>query len=260
MQAARRTTGMVTKMPHIHHSELESGTEEGIGRNVIELQTYTNAESPNNLWMCRPMKKKELAQMLRIWSAVWPWCTQYTRENPPTSCQFLIYHKLLGKRMNDHRDNYDGLALKRMKEGKDPHAIDARVGGCPNSQAAGSSVIIFTRGNCPMNFVFKYTNMGKEITQGRRDYITSPSFTMRLEDGWIAVMDPIDDLLMLHSVEFDEEDGRPEDYRIAYVYRNLEVSRDYYVETSTIRRDSEMMKKTEKKVALVGNYRRDVFS
>lgn len=58
MQAARRTTGMVTKMPHIHHSELESGTEEGIGRNVIELRTYTNAESPNNLWMCRPMKKK----------------------------------------------------------------------------------------------------------------------------------------------------------------------------------------------------------
>ena len=259
-QAVRRTTGVVTQMPHVFFSELESGTEEGIGRNVVSLKTYTHAEIPPNLWTCRPMKKKEWAQMMAVWSVIWPWCSDYTREHPPTGCQVLIYHRLLDKKMNDHRDNFDGLAMRRLVEGKNPMVENATVGGCPNSQAAGSSVIIFTRGNCPMSFVFKYTNLGNTVTQSRKEYVTSPSYKMRMEDGWIAVMDPIDDLLMLHSVQFEEGDGSPDDYRIAYVYRNLEVSRDYYVETSTIRRDSVMMKTQEKKVKLSGNLRRDIFS
>lgn len=111
-----------------------------------------------------------------------------------------------------------------------------------------------------MSFVFKYTSLSNTVTQGRKEYVTSPSYKMRMEDGWIAVMDPIDDLLMLHSVIFEEGDGNPDDYRIAYVYRHLEVSRDYYVETSTIRRDAMMMETREKKVNLSGNLRRDIFS
>ena len=82
---------------------------------------------------------------------------------------------------------------------------------------------------------------------------------MKMEDGWITVMDPIDDLLMLHSVVFDEDDGQPDDYRIAWEYRNLRVSKDFYVETSTIRRDKRMMQTAERKVALEGNLRRDIF-
>lgn len=52
-----------------------------------------------------------------------------------------------------------------------------------------------------------------------------------MEDGWIAViiMNPINDLLMLHSVQFEQGDGRPYNYRIAYVYHNLEVNREYHM-------------------------------
>ena len=80
-------------------------------------------------------------------------------------------------------------------------------------------------------------------------------------DGWITVMDPMDDLLMLHSVVFDEDvEEQPDHYRIAWVYRNLHVKKDFYVETSTIRRDRNMMKTVERKVDLEGNLRRSIFS
>ena len=110
-----------------------------------------------------------------------------------------------------------------------------------------------------MTFVFKYANLSGEVTQARNDYVSSGSYKMRMEDGWITIMDPIDDLLMLHSVEFEEGDGQPGDYRIAYVYRNLEVSRDFYVETCMIRRDERMMKTVEKRVKLSNDMRRGIF-
>jgi hypothetical protein len=117
-----------------------------------------------------------------------------------------------------------------------------------------------TRGNCPMKFVFKYASIGKPITQARTHYVTSPSYQMKMEDGWITVMDPVDDMLMLHSVVFEKDNGEPDDYRIAWVYRNLKVEKDFYVETSTIRRDNRMMKTVAKKVKLEGHLRRDIFS
>ena len=45
----------------------------------------------------------------------------------------LIYLRLLDKKMNDHMENFDSLALERIKEGKDPLVRNAWVGGCPNS-------------------------------------------------------------------------------------------------------------------------------
>ena len=85
-------------------------------------------------------------------------------------------------------------------------------------------------GNCPMKFVFKYASIDKPITQARTHYVTSPSYQMKMEDGWITVMDPVDDMLMLHSVVFEKDNGEPDDYRIAWVYHNLKVEKDFYVE------------------------------
>ena len=155
--------------------------------------------------------------------------------------------------MGGHKDNFGGTAMKRLCDGDTPFINGATVGGCENSQVMGSSVMTFTRGNCPMTFMFKYASLGKPVTQAKSNYVTFPSYQMRMKEGWITVMDPIDDLLMLHSVVFDEDDGLPD------VYRNLNVSNDFYVDTSTIRRDKRMMKTVEKKVKLEGNQCRDIF-
>ena len=98
--------------------------------------------------------------MLKVWSVAWPWCSKYTRENPPNAFQQLFYHRVLGKYMGDHRDNFGGTAIKRMIKGETPFVSGATVGGCENSQVIGSSVIIFTKGNCPMTLVFKYASLG----------------------------------------------------------------------------------------------------
>ena len=165
--------------------------------------------------------------------------------------------------MGDHKDNFGTSAMKRLCDGDTPYVEGATVGGCENSQVIGSSVIIYTRGNRPMNFIFKYASLGKPVTQSRSDYVTSPSYQIRMGDGWITVLDPMDDMLMLHTVVFDDDDdeGQPADgYRIAYVYRNLHVKEDFYVDTSTIRHDGNMMKTVEKQVQLEGHLRRSIFS
>ena len=173
----------------------------------------------------------------------------------------IFYHRVLGKHMGPHKDNFGGTAIKRLCDGDTPFVEGATIGGCENSQVIGSSVIIYTRGNCPMKFIFKYASLGNPVTQSRSYYVTSPSYQIRMGDGWITVMDPMDDLLMLHSVVFDEDvEEQPDHYRIAWVYRNLHVKKDFNVETSTIRRDRNMMKTVERKVDLEGNLRRSIFS
>ena len=258
-QPARRTESLVVKMPYVYKSKLHPGEEEGDGESVIKLFVYPINECPTKLWPNKPMKNKEYGQLLKVWSVAWALCTDYTRRHPPNACQVLYYHKVLGKYMGYHKDNFGSSAIKRLCDGNAPFVDGATVGGCENSQVIGSSVIIFTRGNCPMKMVFKYASLEHPVDQARSSYVTSPSYQMRMEDGWITVMDPVDDLLMLHSVVFDEDDGQPDDYRIAWVYRNLEVSKDFYVETSTIRRDKRMMRTVERNVDLVGNLRRNIF-
>jgi hypothetical protein len=103
-----------------------------------------------------------------------------------------------------------------------------------------SSVIIYTRGNCPVKFIFKYPDSKKGVMQKTKYYVTSPSFQMKMGDGWITVIDRIDDMLMLHTLVFDNDEGREDEYRIAWVYRYLGVVRDFYVSTCTVRRDAEM--------------------
>ena len=65
---------------------------------------------------------------------------------------------------------------------------------------------------------------------------------MRLGDWTISVLDPIDDMLMLHSIQWEDGEGDETGWRVAYVYRWLEEARDYNAETLKIRKTREMMK------------------
>lgn len=137
--------------------------------------------------------------------------------------------------------------MSRLEAGHLPWGKNPPVGGSKNSQIHGTSVIVLTHGNCPMKMMFKYPTLDRHVSQDTKWYISSPSFQMKLDDGWILVLDPIDDVLMLHSVVFDDNDDNEEHVRIAWVYHYLEVVHDSYMDTCTIRMDNAMMNMMEKK-------------
>jgi hypothetical protein len=247
MQPVRRTLGVVKRRAHIYRSDLAPGEEEGDGRHVISLYCYPNTECPTNKWMCRPLTNMDYAQMITVWAYMWSYGTEETRKSPPNGIQQLMYHKVLNKKMGFHRDNFKNNVMTNLENGTVPWGDHPTVGGSGNSQIHGTSVIVFTRGNCPMKMIFKYPSLNGSATQEKKWYVTSPSFQMKMDDGWITVLDPVDDMLMLHSVEFEEDDGNEEHFRIAWVYRYLKVVHDFYVDSCTIRRDKQMMNTVERK-------------
>ena len=239
---------MVKKRAHFFHSQLPEGEEEGDGRSVVTLYSYPNPECPTNLWMCFALTKLEYAQALKVWINAWPVLSVISRKVPPNGCQLLIYHRVLNRKMGPHRDNNPGSVMLELVNGlKKPGADNPRVCGSENSQVIGSSVLVFSRG-CPMTMTFRYASPGRDVTQHRKHYVTSPSFQMRMEDGWISVLDPIDDMLMVHSVDWstDDDGGDETDVRFAWVYRWLGVTYDYYTQGCRIRRTKEMMKTSER--------------
>jgi hypothetical protein len=69
---------------------------------------------------------------------------------PPNSYQVCVYHRVLFRRMNLHRDNNSRLEMKKIKSGVAPDKNKSSHAGFTNSQRSGSSVIIFSRGTQPM--------------------------------------------------------------------------------------------------------------
>ena len=214
---------------------------------MISLYCYPNTECPTNKWMCRPLNNMDYAQMITVWAYMWSYGTEETRKSPPNGIQQLMYHKVLNKKMGFHRDNFKNNVMTNLENGTVPWGDHPTVGGSGNSQIHGTSVIVFTRGNCPMKMIFKYPSLNGSATQEKKWYVTSPSFQMKMDDWGFTVLDPVDDMLMLHSVEFEEDDGNEEHFRIAWVYRYLKVVHDFYVDSCTIRRDKQMMNTVERK-------------
>eukprot|EP00956_Cyclotella_meneghiniana_P005533 scaffold7105_cov71-Cyclotella_meneghiniana.AAC.2 len=216
MQPLRRTSGMVKRMPYFFRSQLPEGEEEGHGKAVATLYGYPNAECPTNLWMCFPMTRLEYAQGLRIWTISWSSLTSVSRATPPNGVQLLIYHRLRRGKMGTHRDNNPGNVVLNLVNGRDsPWGDNPRVGGSRNSQVRGSSVMVFSRGR-PMTLTLRYATPDRDVTQNRKYYVTSPSFQMRMEDGWITILDAVDDMLMVHEVDWDDDDGCETDVRFAW--------------------------------------------
>jgi hypothetical protein len=63
-------------------------------------------------------------------------------------------------------------------------------------------------------------------------------------DGWLTVLDPIDDLLMCHDVKFKISNPQDdvEGYRVAWIMRWLGQPQDFFVETSGMRRTQDMLR------------------
>jgi hypothetical protein len=90
-----------------------------------------------------------------------------------------------------------------------------------------------------MVMTFNYPNPHLPMTQSTDEYVSfSPVFSMELGDGYLSVLDDVDDAMMLHEVYFEgmekEHDANVEDMRIVWVIRRLENKWYFYADTSTI--------------------------
>ena len=111
-------------------------------------------------------------------------------------------------------------------------------GGLANSQRPGSNVLVYSMGNRPMEMAFHYPTPHEHITQSRESYITCPSFTMEYGNGYISVLDDVDDVMMLHEVYFVGENNDAGAVRIAWVMRLLDNDQNFYASTSTLVADN----------------------
>ena len=107
-----------------------------------------------------------------LWLEAWPHLSKVSRRHPPTHCQLLFYYWLLLAEMNDHRDNSNNKDLcNLLQAGKLPGGHGHPSGGAENSQAVGSSVMVFTTGSAPMTFTLSFPSRVDPL--GRRKVSTS---------------------------------------------------------------------------------------
>ena len=223
----------------------DPNTEEEQGRTVTRLYVYTCREMPIEMWQCRPATNEEYAAVCVIWREAWPYLTLESRKSPPTGWQYCVYHNVLQKHMGYHRDNFFRTDLKELAYESGSLGAEGKWCGVENSQVRGSCVIIYSMGNCPMNMILKVLSTRGGAYQEKRDYVVAPTFTIPFEKGHICVWDGLDDLLMLHGLEFDGirlVDNKNELVRIALVIRHLKTIREFYTDTSTIRLTGESLK------------------
>ena len=253
----RRTVSVAENRPYVIN-DLDASDR---GRSVMKLPCYTCPEMSVVDWMCRPMKKVELAFLMECWVKAWPWLTIDSRREPPNMIQTLVYNAMSGTIMRMHRDNSRKNSITRMKNGQLPYDENATYAGVKNSQKYGSNVIVYTMGNSPMSMVFAYPNPLLPVDQDTKKYIEHQCLSFPLGDGYLSILDPLDDVDHTHSARWEEcelhsiksmtEDGQEcvrevggqnDDlrYRVAFVMRRLNTVAEFYTDTSTIRLNDDM--------------------
>jgi hypothetical protein len=215
------------------------------GRKVLEMNVYTCREMPPDAWMTRPMTNLEYAGVMIIWRKCWPYLPVQSRRRAPTAIQYCVYQEVLQKKMGRHRDNFFRTDLKLLSE-KEKAVLkeDGKWVGVKNSQVMGSAVIVYSMGNRPMKMLFWRLSLGGGAYQKKEQYEVEPMFSFRFEKGWICILDCIDDLLMLHSVTFedtDESENPDEGVRVAMVMRLLDTVGQFYTDTATMRLSGESL-------------------
>ena len=121
--------------------------------------------------------------------------------------------------MDKHKDNCTPEELESIVNGEFESSAPRPIRGTYASQIHGSSVIIFSGGNRPMTFKLWYTSR-KNKTAARHVTESDIRCQFSMSDGWVTVLDPIDDVLMYHSVSFEYNSKNDvEGYRIARVMR-----------------------------------------
>ena len=138
--------------------------------------------------------------------------------------------------------------MKKIQSGVDPREETRTHGGLANSQQSGSNVIIFSMGSRPMTMAFKYPTPHSGITQHTKEYITCPDFCMEFGNGYICILDDVDDMMMLHEVYFEKKDEVNDAIRIAWIMRKLENCQNFYADSSTLVR-TDAMKQNSKAVS-----------
>lgn len=199
-QPRRRSESVVVNPIHIY----EGDDGEGKGKSVITLYVYTSFGRHPDDWRGRPMRLSTFNLGLYVWRASWSYLTIISRSMPPTHCQIMIYYSIFNGAMEPHRDNSTTKDLERLASGMELGDNGHPSAGSDNSQIVGSNVLVYTTGNAPQTFTLKFPKKTKYFGN-RNTYVTTSSFQFQCGDGTVSVLDPIDDLLMTHSVHFEKK-------------------------------------------------------
>ena len=116
-----------------------------------------------------------------------------------------------------------------------------------------------------MTMTFSYPSPHEPITQGTNSYISkSPVFSMEYGNGYLSVIDDVDDIMMLHDVKFSDTGVKQEEFmegiRIAWIMRRLENKQLFYVESSTLVQSREQIEKSGSRSTMVPLKPRGVFT
>lgn len=240
-QCCRRTVSVADNYPSVISNPRNKDEE---GRLATKMFVYPCREMPMSKWMVRPATNGELSLVYEIWRRCWPLLREPSRRSPPNSWQILVYQRALNRKMGPHRDNFERKSLKNLEQGGCPYNLEAHP-HMKNSQTYGSSVIIYSFGNCPMRMIFRVLNVGGGAYQSKEMYEICPSFCFEFRQGYICILDPIDDIFMLHELKFEGVrcKGDPKTMvRSAMVMRWLENMQEFYADTSTIRLTDKTLK------------------
>lgn len=93
-----------------------------------------------------------------------------------------------------------------------------------------------------MRMVFMTLGPDGNAFQEKKKYEVSPTFSFQFCEGYICILDCIDDMLMYHSLDFVgvKMEGTPGTMvRAAMVIRRLNNMQDFFADTSTIRLTNE---------------------
>jgi hypothetical protein len=251
----RRSVSVAMDRPH----KIEDIEDEDFGKEVISLNAYGCNEEPTVWWMMRPATNLDHAFMLECWKDAWSYSTVTSRMLPPNSMQACYYTGMLEGKMSQHRDNISKHGLERMSGGDHPSVPKKTYSGFRNSQVNGTNVYVWTCGNAPMSFSFTYPNPKMGPNQQTNKYIEIPCFSFKCSDGYLSVMDPLDDILARHGVKFDGltlvgstakgEVGEDLRWQMAWVMRRVSTVHQYFVNTSTIKMDTAMKEALKKSKA-----------
>ena len=63
---------------------------------------------------------------------------------------------------------------------------------------------------------------------------------MEFGNGYICILDDVDDMMMLHEVYFEKKDEVNDAIRIAWIMRKLENCQNFYADSSTLVRTDAM--------------------
>jgi hypothetical protein len=152
-----------------------------------------------------------------------------------------------------------------MQQGLPSHEDQARVyAEAPNSQVVGSCVYVYTTGNAPMRMVWSFPDISYGPDQNVKKYIEVDCFLMELCNGYLTIVDSLDDDNMCHGVRFekmtleyivekdDDDDRKPaakprgDDlitdfrHRRAVIIRRMENVQSNFVDSSRIKLNTAM--------------------